>query len=378
MNSPRKTLIDATSTPLASIFGSGFLVIVPILNGVAGPYSIIAMLAVLALAYAVGSVVRFNIRHAEPLLESRTAPRLATTAEDVSDFALVLAYIISVCLYLRILASYLLTGLGRDTELNERILTTAVIVVIAAVALTKGLQMLERLEEVGLWVTLGIMALVLATFAVHDVRLVSGGGLDLGAAPTGSWWGMLTVLGGTLITVQGFETSRYLEEEFEADTRIRSCRLSQLIAGGVYLALVALATPLLPILQGEVSDNGLIVLATAAAAWLAVPLVAAAVFSQFSAAVADTVGGEGNMVEASHGRVSSRVAYAVILVGAVLLCWTASTLQILAIASRAFAFYYMLQCFVAMSISDKPLQKLGMALVALVLAFIAVFAVPAG
>ena len=32
----------------APIFGSGFLVIVPILNGVAGPYSVFAMGAVLA------------------------------------------------------------------------------------------------------------------------------------------------------------------------------------------------------------------------------------------------------------------------------------------------------------------------------------------
>jgi len=56
MTSSRRVLIDATSTPLASIFGSGFLVIVPILNGVAGPYSVIAMLAVLALASVALSV----------------------------------------------------------------------------------------------------------------------------------------------------------------------------------------------------------------------------------------------------------------------------------------------------------------------------------
>ncbi len=51
---------------------------------------------------------------------------------------------------------------------------------------------------------------------------------------------------------------------------------------------------------------------------------------------------------------------------------------VLASASRAFAFYYMLQCLVALSVSNKPLQKLGIALVAVVLAFITLFAVPAG
>src|SRR5512133_372722 len=69
----RKHLRHARATPLASIFGSGFLVIVPILNGAVGPYSIVAMAGVCALAYAMGSVIRFNIRHAEPILEAGKA-----------------------------------------------------------------------------------------------------------------------------------------------------------------------------------------------------------------------------------------------------------------------------------------------------------------
>lgn len=53
-----KKLIDATTTPLASIFGSGFLVIVPILAAAVGSYAVFAMAAVCALAYAVGSLIR--------------------------------------------------------------------------------------------------------------------------------------------------------------------------------------------------------------------------------------------------------------------------------------------------------------------------------
>ncbi len=49
-----KKLIDATTTPLASIFGSGFLVIVPILAAAVGPYAVYAMAGVTLLAYAVG------------------------------------------------------------------------------------------------------------------------------------------------------------------------------------------------------------------------------------------------------------------------------------------------------------------------------------
>jgi hypothetical protein len=51
--------------------------------------------------------------------------------------------------------------------------------------------------------------------------------------------------------------------------------------------------------------------------------------------------------------------------------------RFVALASRAFAFYYMLQCLVAISVSKSPVQRAGMAVVAAVLGFITVFAVPA-
>ena len=64
MNEGTKKIFSATATPLASIFGSGFLVIVPILNGAVGPYSLIAMAGICGLAYGVGCVIRYNIRPA--------------------------------------------------------------------------------------------------------------------------------------------------------------------------------------------------------------------------------------------------------------------------------------------------------------------------
>lgn len=111
----RKLLRQARSTPLASIFGSGFLVIVPILNAAVGPYSVLAMAGVCALAYAVGSVIRFNIRHGEPMLESGTASARVVKFENTSNLALVLAYAISVCLYIHILASFLLGAFNFNT-----------------------------------------------------------------------------------------------------------------------------------------------------------------------------------------------------------------------------------------------------------------------
>jgi hypothetical protein len=110
---------------------------------------------------------------------------------------------------------------------------------------------------------------------------------------------------------------------------------------------------------------------------LPIPLVCAAVLSQLSAEVADTLGGSGNALEATHNRIDSKHATLLICGGAVVLC-LAPTLTILALASRAFAFYYMLQCLVASSISKSTPQRVLFCLLAAVLAFITLFAVPAG
>ena len=107
------------------------------------------------------------------------------------------------------------------------------------------------------------------------------------------------------------------------------------------------------------------------------PLITAAALSQFSAAVADTLAATGNMEEVTHEHLKEKFGYILVGGGAIMLTWSASTFEILALASRAFAFYYMLQCFVAITTSRSMLQRAGMALLAAALGFIAVFAVPA-
>ena len=82
-------------------------------------------------------------------------------------------------------------------------------------------------------------------------------------------------------------------------------------------------------------------------------------------------------VEATHNHVSLKEATLLICGGAVILAF-APTLTILALASRAFAFYYMLQCLVATTLTKSALQSNLFRLLAAVLAFITFFSVPAG
>lgn len=369
------TLFSATATPLASIFGSGFLVIIPILNGSVGPYALWAMAGICALAYGVGEVIRFNIKNFEPLLEQDKAPITALRFEQTADFALIIAYTISVCLYLSILAAFLMHGLGVDDPVYEHVVTVSVIAIIGVVGRIKGLEMLQFLEKYALAITMVIIAALLTGFLFYDLGANAGAGIQMPALPKHSLWEIFTILGGTLIVVQGFETSRYLGEEYDRGLRIRTSRLSQIISTAVYLCFVALALPLMHFISGSVNDSSLIVLAGKASYLLPAPLILAAVLSQFSAAVADTIGGGGNMVEVTKGHVESRHAYMLICGLAVVLAF-ADTLTIVALASRAFAFYYMLQCLVAINVAEGKLQIIGIALLAAVLGFITLFAIP--
>jgi len=373
----RKDLRHARVTPLASIFGSGFLVIVPILNAAVGPYSVVAMAIVCALAYAMGSVIRFNIRHAEPLLETGEPSARLLRYERTANLALVLAYAISVCLYIHILAAFLLGGLGIQTPFRENIVTVIIVAAIGVLGRFRGLDMLLIMERWALRVT-GVLVLVMvAMFAIFDWRAFTTHTLQWPIFPKQDLWTILTVVGGTLIVVQGFETSRYLGAEYDRELRIRSCRSSQIVSTIIYLVFVAVATPMMHFLGSEVQDNGLLILAAKAATWLPIALVSAAVLSQFSAAVADVVGGGGTVKETTQGRVDDRQAYVLICGIAIVLAF-ASTLTILSFASRAFAFYYFLQCLVAVCVTQKTWQKVLISLLAVVLAFITLFAVPAG
>jgi len=372
-----KSIVPAISTPLASIFGSGFLVVVPILASAVGPYAIFAMAVVAIVAFLVGSIVRHNIRCAEPVL-LKGSRQFTVIVERLSDLALVAAYVVSVCLYIHILSTFVLANFELDTSFNKSMLTTAIIGLITVVGLFGGLQPLEKLEQWALYVTVLILAVMLILFGVYDVnQLLSQQHFTLPEMPERTAWEIATIVAGTLIVVQGFETTRYMGEQFDPDTRIRASRWSQYFSLSIYVVFVALAQPIVPVLGGNYAENSLITLAATASLLLPLPLIVAASLSQFSAAVADTLAAAANMQEVSRKRISARWGYLFVGAAAMALAWSGSTFEIIALASRAFAFYYLLQCLVALSVCHNHRERIRFIIIALILCFVLIFAVPA-
>lgn len=347
----------ATVTPLASIIGSGFLVVVPLLAHIAGPLSVWAITAIVLLSLWIGAALRFNIRHNGRDHSVPPGKKISVTSalERLSDIALALAYVISIAFYIRLMCGFILTGVNAYTPFNADILATLVLVFIGVYGYRRGLQGLERLEQYSVTIKLAIIASLLVGLIYFD----GSNGYTLAGLPSPqtSLWDGLRLLGGMLLIVQGFETSKYLSAAYEPSLRSGSMLFAQLLAGIIYIAFVALAMPLMSDFD-DVAPNETAIIGLSATITLVLPimLVIAAAMSQFSAAIADTLGAGGVVEDESRGRVTARTSYLVISLLALALIWNSHIYQVISYASRAFAFYYLLQALLAARLAARTLN----------------------
>ncbi len=337
-------------------------------------------------AYAIGGVIRFNIIHAEPLLHDKRGHPAIYKIDLFANTALSLAYVTAVAFYLSLLSSFLLNYVGFENSPSlERTLTTIIIVFIATTGFMRGLGGLEKLEAYSMSLQLSIVAALLIGVFIYDYNFIQSERALIFDYHDRDWITKACILGGILLVVQGFETSRFLGEKYSPEIRVQTMRRAQIISSALYVASVAALMPIVQHINLENIQIAEIVSATGLAATaLPLMLIVAAIMSQFSAAVADTVGAGCLACESSRGKVSTNNGYLVVSIFAILLIWSADLLEIISFASRAFALYYLLQCVVALIAIRHHYQhkryrvhQTYFATVASILAFIVVFAIPA-
>ena len=124
-------------------------------------------------------------------------------------------------------------------------------------------------------------------------------------------------------------------------------KLAQLVAAVIYVLYVALLTASVQVEKGGVSETEIISLMAQVSPLLPLLMVGAALAAQFSAGVADTGGAGGLLEEVSRKMFSERQGYIVVVIVGLVLTWVADVFTIIAIASRAFALYYAVQCYIA-------------------------------
>ncbi len=368
----------ATVTPLASIFGSGFLIIVPVLERTLGALAIFGVVGVCGFAWLVGTAIRHNVVTVEPLQAGGRLDPTTSRIERAADLVIVIAYVISVALYLRIMSQYVVEFVSSGSDTAERALACGALLLIVAVGVFRGFSGLDLMERIALGAVLVLTTVFGGALFIHDGTTLAAGGLDLPPVPGKGLGEVLLVLGGILITVQGFETVRYLGEEYDQTTRIWACRLSQLVSSSIYVGFVVVATPIMGLGTGNGADRTLLDISERVVPFLSVPIVITAILSQFSAATADTVAADGNLHRLFGSLMRHPRSYGVTGAAAILLVWTIPTFTIIAVASRAFAAYYALQCVIALRTSDRDLARVGFGILALLLTAITLLARPAG
>ncbi|KQX20065.1 MULTISPECIES: hypothetical protein [unclassified Sphingomonas] len=360
----------ATVTPLASIIGSGFLICGPILAREFGRAAIIAEAALLLIAYGAGAVIRFNIIHVENYLAGASRNDRVVWLARATQGVLALAYAISVAYYLKLLAEFLLKPIGIAPAwhgLASNGIVTLIVLAIVALAFGNGLRRVEHLAHGTVSLKIGIIAGLLAGLACWWLTGATADPLP----PAQIGWASIPLLLGLVITVQGFETSRYLGHAYDQQLRIRTMRHAQWIASAIYLAFLALLTPFLGRAAEAEGVAGILDIMTMVAPALGVFVLVGALSSQLSAAVADSIGSGGLMSEVTQRKLSVELAFALAGALAIAVVWLTDPFEVVAISSRAFALFYALQCALAFIVARRtgvgtPRHYIGFAVVGVI------------
>lgn len=186
--------------------------------------------------------------------------------------------------------------------------------------------------------------------------------------------GSIPLLLGLLITVQGFETSRYLGASYDQPTRVRTMRYAQWLSSAIYLAFLALLTPFLTRAAHAEGVAGILDIMALVAPVMGVFVLVGAVSSQLSAAIADSIGSGGLIIEVSRRKLGVRTAFLVANALAIAVVWLTDPFEVVALSSRAFALFYAVQAGLALWVSRRtraaslPLQAafLGVGLVCVI------------
>jgi hypothetical protein len=143
-----------------------------------------------------------------------------------------------------------------------------------------------------------------------------------------------------------------------------------------------LLTPFLMQAQSAEGVAGILDIMKLVAPIMGTLVLIGAVSSQLSAAIADSIGSGGLIVEVSRRKFGVRSAFMAASTLSIVVVWLTDPFQVIALASRAFAVFYAMQAVLAIWVSRRsnvgglPLQA-GFALVCLICVIAAIAGAPA-
>jgi hypothetical protein len=367
---------QATVVPLANIMDVGFLVLSPVIVVLVGYEAPLFMLGICLMAIAMGFVMAYNIRHYEPVIGS---PDPTHAVSAWANWALFGASMVNIAYYVQLLMTLVLLPL--EIYDPERVTLTSVIVLVAViVAGYRGhLPALNRLGDRTTAFNVAALLAVLAAFALYNVLEAVDGRWSFPSYDPALDSDTLRKLVGLFAMVQGFEASRYMGTRFSAGERIATMRWAQAIATAVFVLLIALV--LLPFGQFRpaADPTAIFVVSKEVAFYLPWLILLVAVGSQLSAITNATSSRSELLLEATKNHLPRKYTFPILLVPAILIVIFTDVVEAVAIASRVFALYFVLQSIIAVMLAWRAKQwtaVAGISTVGLVMCAVTVFGLP--
>jgi hypothetical protein len=369
---------QAMVVPLANIMDVGFIVMAPAIVLLAGYSAPLVMLGICLVAIATGFTIAYNIRHYEPV-EGTGDP--INRVGHISRWALTFASVINIAYYTLLLITLLLWPLGAYSETNLAIVGTLLLGVLIVVGWTGGMDWLNNLGNKTTAFNIAAVVAVVVAFIVYNIQEALGGRWEL--PPTDS---MISgedfrKLIGLFAMVQGFEAARYIGGRFAGEMRISAMRVAQVISTVVFVVMLASVTVLFVQVETDFGGKSIFVVSHEVGATMPWLILLAAIGSQTSAIINATMSRSDMLVD--HKvlglKVPRRWTFVVLLAPAIAIYLLVDITQAVALASRVFATYFVLQAIMALVLAHRVRNwgaVTGFVGIALVMATIAVFGLP--
>ncbi|MCA9391652.1 hypothetical protein KC614_00415 [candidate division WWE3 bacterium] len=381
-----------TVTPLAAIIGSGFLITAPLAYHDFAGWAVPLILLLNVFALIVGSAVRTNIKDFDPTQEMYEHSRYKWLVwlERGSNWVLGVCYVVAIAFYVSLLCYFVfdLFGIkgedvifdGISARFVMNIATTAILGFIGIFGYLRGLHELEKIEKTAVNLKMGVIVGLIVVLIVYAIGVLAGVvHADYSINFISLGFDKIQILAGLLLITQGFETVKFMGDDYAVKERNKGMILAQVIALVVYVVFIPLAGPLTAGLE-VVTETAIADVMAQVALGMGIILSLAAVFSQSGAAIADTIAGGGLVEEESKRLLNERQAYVPVIIAAIVLVWAFPVFKIITIASRFFALYYLAQTVIAMVVSMNKrsiIKAFVYCFCAIILFAVVIFATPA-
>ena len=367
---------QATVVPLANIMDVGFLVMSPIIVVVVGYLAPAFMLGICLIAMATGLVMAYNIRYYEPLIGS---PDRVHSVAAWARWSLFGASMVNIAYYVQLLMTLVLLPFGWYTQ--DRVTYTSVILLIIVIVIgyQGHLPALNKLGDRATAFNLAALFAVLAAFAVYNVLEAIDGNFNFPSYdPVIDAEAFRKILG-LFAMVQGFEASRYVGARFGAEERVSTMRLAQVVATVVFVGLIALV--LLPFGQFRPAADATAIFKVSKEVAFYLPwlIMLVAIGSQVSAITNATSSRSDLLIEATRQAVPRKFTFPILLVPAIMIVIFTDVTDAVAIASRVFALYFVLQSIIAVTLATRAKSwpaVVGISAVGLTMACVTIFGLP--